>query len=110
MSTSLSAYLRTVIESVGRLGGAVLVFGVPGDADGPDGVLRPGHRARSTSSARIEINPAAAFAMIDRMLGGTGQPVALNRPLTEIEQNVVDAVVKLLLDGLSEAWKPVDDR
>ncbi len=55
----------------------------------------------------MEINPAAAFAMIDRMLGGTGQQAAVNRPLTEIEQNVVDSVVKLLLDGLSEAWKAV---
>jgi len=55
----------------------------------------------------IEINPSIAFAMIDRMLGGSGRPVTINRALTEIEQNVVDSAVKLLIEGLAEAWKPV---
>jgi len=55
----------------------------------------------------IEINPSIAFAMIDRMLGGSGRPATVNRALTEIEQNVVDSAVKLLIEGLAEAWKPV---
>ena len=45
--------------------------------------------------------------MLDRMLGGGGQPVSVSRALTEIEQNVVDAVLKLLLAGLADAWKAV---
>lgn len=106
MSTSLSAYLRTVInlsvvsveqfsysEFLGTLADPTAFYAI---AIAPFDEL-----------GAIEINPSAAFAMIDRMLGGSGQPVAVNRPLTEIEQNVVDSVVKLLLDGLSEAWKPV---
>jgi flagellar motor switch protein FliM len=40
-----------------------------------------------------------AFALIDRLLGGTGESAAVTRPLTEIEQNVVDSIVKLLLEG-----------
>lgn len=55
----------------------------------------------------LEIHPNVAFAMIDRMLGGGGQGMAMPRALTEIEQHVVDSVVKLLLDGLTETWKPV---
>jgi flagellar motor switch protein FliM len=55
----------------------------------------------------IEINPSVAFAMIDRMLGGSGRPATVNRALTEIEQNVVDSAVQLLIGGLAEAWKPV---
>lgn len=55
----------------------------------------------------LEISPAVAFAMIDRMLGGSGQVEAINRSLTEIEQNVVDAVVKVILDNLTEAWHPI---
>ena len=31
----------------------------------------------------------------------------MNRALTEIEQNVIDSVVKLMLDNLTETWKPV---
>jgi flagellar motor switch protein FliM len=55
----------------------------------------------------LELNPSIAFAMIDRMLGGPGRPPSLSRALTEIEQNVVDSVVKLILENLSEAWGPI---
>ena len=47
--------------------------------------------------------------MIDRMLGGTGESGAPQRALTEIEQNVVDSVVKLMLEHLTETWRPVTD-
>jgi flagellar motor switch protein FliM len=57
--------------------------------------------------AALEINPSIAFAMIDRMLGGVGQATTLNRGLTDIEQNIVDAVVKIVLDSLTDAWRPV---
>ena len=35
-----------------------------------------------------------AFAVVDRMLGGTGGGAPPNRALTEIEQNVIDSVVQ----------------
>jgi flagellar motor switch protein FliM len=47
--------------------------------------------------------------MIDRMLGGSGRGVAVNRALTEIEQNVTDGVVKLILENLTETWRGVVD-
>jgi flagellar motor switch protein FliM len=59
--------------------------------------------------AAIEINPSIAFAMVDRMLGGSGQTPPPSRALTEIEQNVLDAVVKLLLEHLTETWKAITD-
>jgi flagellar motor switch protein FliM len=55
----------------------------------------------------LEVNPSIAFSMIDRMLGGAGQPMSVNRPLTEIEQHVMDDAVRRLLEGLTEAWRPV---
>lgn len=57
--------------------------------------------------AGLEINPAIAFAMLERMLGGEGGGAAIERALTDIEQNVVDSVVKLLLDSLADIWRPV---
>jgi flagellar motor switch protein FliM len=47
--------------------------------------------------------------MIDRILGGSGKGVQLNRALTEIEQNVVDGIIKLVLENLGEAWKTVHE-
>jgi flagellar motor switch protein FliM len=41
------------------------------------------------------------------MLGGSGQGVTANRALTEIEQNVIDSVVKLLLENLSVTWQHI---
>lgn len=57
--------------------------------------------------AGLEINPAVAFAMVERMLGGEGKNAAIDRALTDIEQNVIDSVVKILLESLTETWKPV---
>lgn len=57
----------------------------------------------------LEISPNLAFAMVDRMLGGIGAAAPVNRALTEIEQHVVDSVVRLLLEALSETWRPVAD-
>ena len=57
----------------------------------------------------LEINPTVAFAMVERMLGGEGKDAVVDRALTDIEQNVVDSVVKILLEVLSDTWRPVVD-
>ena len=57
----------------------------------------------------LEMNPNVAFTMIDRMLGGQGRGAAPTRALTEIEQNVIDAVVKLICDNLTETWHQIVD-
>ena len=57
----------------------------------------------------LEISPALAFTMIDRMLGGSGSEVEHGRPLTEIEQHIVDSIVRLMLEALNEIWPPVAD-
>jgi flagellar motor switch protein FliM len=106
MSTSFSAYLRTTVTlsvaSVDQLAYDEFLRSV---AD-PTAFYALGIAPFDELGA-LEINPAIAFALIDRMLGGTGEPASVNRPLSEIEQNVVDSVVKLLLEGIAEAWKPV---
>src|SRR5437870_12653923 len=57
--------------------------------------------------AAIEIGPALAFPMIDRLLGGAGRPITNPRPITEIEQSVMQNVLRLLVDNLKETWRPV---
>ena len=47
--------------------------------------------------------------MIDRMLGGQGRGAAPTRALTEIEQNVIDAVVKLICDNLTDTRHQIVD-
>jgi flagellar motor switch protein FliM len=106
MSTSFSAYLRTTITlSVSSVDQLTYDEFLRSLAD-PTAFYALGIAPFDELGA-LEINPPVAFALIDRMLGGNGQAAPANRPLTEIEQNVVDSVVKLLLEGLAEAWKPV---
>ena len=106
LSTSLSAYMRTTISltvsSVEQFSYAEFL----GSLTDPTAFYAIGINPLDELGA-VEINPSIAFAMLDRMLGGTGESAPANRPLSEIEQNVIDAVVKILLTGLADTWKAV---
>jgi flagellar motor switch protein FliM len=106
VSTSLSAFLRSVTEvtivSVEQFAYSEFLMSLPDPTAFYSFTMAP-----AEGLAALEINPSVAFTMVDRMLGGTGQTPAPNRALTEIEQNVLDSVVKLLLDHLTETWRPI---
>lgn len=108
VSTSLSAYLRAVTEvailSVEQFTYSEFLMSLPDPTAFYAVSMRP-----LEGLAALELNPAVAFTMIDRMLGGSGRGVLMNRGLTEIEQNVTDAVVKLLLENLTETWRGIVD-
>jgi flagellar motor switch protein FliM len=55
----------------------------------------------------LELNPSIAFPIIDRMLGGPGQPLKDPRACTEIEQEILEAFLKVVVDDLREAWNPL---
>ena len=109
VSTSLSAFLRSMTEvsivSVEQFAYSEFLMSLPDptafyavEPEPLDGV------------GALELNPSVAFTMVDRLLGGTGETPGPNRALTEIEQNVIDSVVKLLLDTLTETWRAVTER
>jgi flagellar motor switch protein FliM len=106
VSTSLAAYLRSMTElslvSVEQFAYSDFLMALSDPT---------AYYAVSMSPfdelAGLEINPAVAFSMVERMLGGGGQVVPVERALTDIEQNVIDSVVKILLDSLTETWRPV---
>jgi flagellar motor switch protein FliM len=106
MSTSLSAYLRAVTEvtivSVEQFTYSEFLMSLPDPTAYYSLTLQP-----MEGIGALELNPSVAFTMIDRMLGGKGQRVSTTRALTEIEQNVVDGVVKLVLENLSETWATI---
>jgi flagellar motor switch protein FliM len=53
------------------------------------------------------LEPEIVFPVLERLLGGIGRPGQYNRPLTEIEQSIIQAVLKLLVDNLKESWRPM---
>ena len=52
----------------------------------------------------LEINPSIAFPMIDRLLGGNGENFETSRELTDIEVNLLDAVLRMIMQRLKESW------
>jgi len=108
VATSLSAYLRAITElsvvSVEQFSYSEFLMSLTDPTAFYALALPP-----FDELAALEINPTVAFSMVDRMLGGTGTSITMTRALTEIEQHVVDSVVKLLLEALTETWRPIVD-
>ncbi|WP_411346116.1 flagellar motor switch protein FliM [Paenibacillus sp. WLX1005] len=57
----------------------------------------------------LEVHPNIAFAMLDRMLGGTGTAPAKINALTEIETTIIERMFSRTFESLQEAWKTVID-
>lgn len=58
-------------------------------------------------TAIMDMDPQVAFTMIDRLFGGPGHALDERRPLTELEQGVIQRMLTTSLQGLREAWAQV---
>jgi flagellar motor switch protein FliM len=57
----------------------------------------------------LEVHPNVAYAMLDRLLGGSGSAPPKVTSLTEIETIVMERIFSRAFDSLQEAWKTVID-
>ena len=57
----------------------------------------------------LEINPSIAFPMIDRLLGGNGEGFETSREPTDIEVNLLDAILRMMMQRLKESWSMITD-
>ena len=55
----------------------------------------------------LEVHPNVAFAMVDRMLGGSGSAPSKIGSLTEIETIIMEKIFSRALESLQEAWKTI---
>jgi len=55
----------------------------------------------------MEMSPALAFTIVDRLLGGQGEVVETNRELTEIERTIVEHRLTQIIGLTGEAWVEV---
>ena len=62
-----------------------------------------------SGNAILEINNQLAFTIIDRLLGGKGEPLRKPRDLTDIERTVIERVIMKILEHLEESWSTVVD-
>jgi flagellar motor switch protein FliM len=105
-SSSASAFLRTVVEitleNIAQISYSEFLNTVSDPTCYAAISLKP-----LDGLAAIEIGPSLVFPMIDRLLGGLGRPITNVRPMTEIEQSIIQNVLKLLVDNLKESWRQV---
>jgi flagellar motor switch protein FliM len=106
LSSSLPIFLRTISEvtliSVEQQAYVEYLYGLP---DPTVIITLAMHPLQGLGI--LELNPTVAFPVIDRLLGGLGQPLDTPRAVTEIEQKVLESFFKLVCDDLREAWKPL---
>lgn len=108
LSTSLSTYLRTVVRaevaSVDQLTYEEFTKSLQNPTTMNILSLKP-----LEGNIVFEFSPNLAFAIIDRLLGGSGSTVERPRELTDIEQTVIKRVVQKTFSNIKEAWSVVAD-
>jgi len=62
------------------------------------------------ASAAMQIDHSLVFPLIDVLLGGTGACEVLTREVSEIEDQIIQGVAKIICAELDAAWTPLDMR
>ncbi len=105
-NTYLSAQLRTMVHidvaSVDQLTYEEFIRSLPNPS-----VIGVFQMSPLKGNAILELNPNIVFAVIERLFGGLGTPIAKSRALTDIEQAIVTRVINKALESFQEAWKQV---
>ena len=57
----------------------------------------------------IALDMGLSLSIVEKAFGGSGQPQSVIRKLTETEAAIVGNVVDIVLEKLSNAWKPYDE-
>jgi flagellar motor switch protein FliM len=61
-------------------------------------------------NALLIVDTRLVFSLVENFFGGSGsQPKVEERDFTPIEQVIIDRIVKILLENMEEAWKPVHE-
>jgi flagellar motor switch protein FliM len=55
----------------------------------------------------LEINPSLIYPIIDKLLGGAGEPLYKIRELTSLEQDIINNLISIIMKDLQEVWKQV---
>jgi flagellar motor switch protein FliM len=107
LSSSLSAYVRAYIVvnlvSVEQLSFREFTDCLPSPTCIVALAMKP-----YEGSAVLEMNPTVTFPILEMLLGGSGQKLSkITREITEIEQSIIDSLLRIILQNLKAAWQTV---
>src|SRR5579863_9639947 len=107
LASSLSAYLRAYVAvnlvSVEQLSFMEFTQCLPS----PTSMIALGMKPFD-GNAVLEINPSLVFPILEMLLGGSGKmAVRMTREITEIEQSILEGLLRIILHDLRTAWQAV---
>ena len=108
VSTNLPVYLRKNVQ-VSVASSETVTFSEFSNALSNPSVLGIINFAPLNGSIIIEIATNLCYAMLDRMLGGSGQPLEKNRDFSDIELTILQKLLIMFTQLLREPWKNVLD-
>jgi len=108
LASQISSIMRSIVEiqlhSVDQMTYGEFLMSLPSPTSFNVFSMKP-----LDGSGILEINPSIAFPMVDRLLGGKGDPYEANREFTDIELNLMDTILRIIMGTLKEVWAPVVD-
>lgn len=106
LSTNLPAYLRKSVQ-VEVMNAEANTYSEFSNALSNPVLLGVVDFAPLEGSILIELASNLGFAMVDRMLGGGGNPLEKSRDFTEIELIILERVLEVCIGLLVEPWQSV---
>lgn len=108
LSSQISAVMRSIVEiqlhSVDQMTYGEFLMSLPSPTSFNVFSMKP-----LDGTGVLEINPSIVFPMIDRLLGGKGDPYDNSREFSDIEINLLDTILRQVMQTLKEAWGSITD-
>lgn len=106
ISTNLPVYLRKNVQ-VSVASSETVTFSEFSNALSNPSVLGIVNFAPLNGNIIIEIATNLCYAMLDRMLGGSGQPLEKSRDFSDIELTILQKLLVMFTQLMCEPWKNV---
>ena len=108
LASQISSIMRSIVEiqlhSVDQMTYGEFLMSLPNPTSFNVFSMKP-----LEGSGVLEINPSIAFPMLDRLLGGKGEPFEASREFSDIELNLFESILRTMMGTLKEAWGPVSE-
>ena len=108
LSTNLPVYLRKNIQ-VEVMNSEAVTYSEFSNALSNPVLLGIVNFAPMPGNIIVELASNLGYAMVDRMLGGTGMPLERTRDFSEIELLIIERIMNVCINLLREPWENVAD-
>lgn len=108
VSTNLPVYLRKNVQ-VSVASSETVTFSEFTNALSNPVILGIVNFAPLSGNIIIDMSTNLGYAMIDRMLGGPGEPLEKSRDFSEIELSIIEKIMIVCMQLMREPWKNVLD-